>query len=1004
MRFALLGRLEVSDERGVVQVRGGIPGIVLATLLWNANTVVSVDRLADLAWRGSPPPTATASLYNHMMRLRRLLGDEGGARIRAMVPGYLIRVEPGELDVDVFAGLCAAGRQAAREGRWARASADLTAALALWRGEPFADLPGLAGRLEQPQQLQEARRQALEGRIEADLALGRHEEAIGELRALVRRQPLNEAFQGHLMTALYRSGRQAEALDVFLGLRRVLVNELGVEPSAAVQELHQRILRADPGLLTPVGLDRGAEAASGDEEADGEPVRDGSEPSPGAGPGTDPPGRLVPAQLPAAVADFTGRAAAVKHLCDLLSAGEGTARPGEVTVCVVTGAGGIGKTALAIHVAHRVKEAFPDGQLYVDLRGADKMPRDPGKVLGTLLRDLGVPVPESSERSECAARALAFRTAVHGRRLLIVLDNARDAVQVRPLLPGGEGCGVLVTSRSRLPGLAGAAAMNLDALDAAEAAALFGAIAGPDRVAAEPQAAAEVVRYCAGLPLAVRIAAARLASRPGWTVADLAGRLADERRRLRELSVADLEVYACFQMSYAQLEHSRPGYGRDGALARAARLLGLFPGPYFTVHAAAALLDAPLQDAEDLLEALVDANLLETPAPSRYRPHDLLRVFLAERARAEESPEVVRAAVLRLGGWYVYACRQALAALEVGIPDQRPHEAVRSEPPLRFTDPDRALAWFDAERPNLLAVARAVDAGGTSAVPWLLTGAVYNFYNLRGLWDDWIESALIGLRSARADPDPETAAHTLVLLGYGLAVGGWPVPGLARCEEGLAVFERTGNLRAQVLTLETMAAVAGALGRSGQRIGFLGRVAALRRELGSWSGLAVALGELALAYARADRYEEFFACCDEALPLARAVAATSVEAALLEALGEIQLRQGQIDEAIGTLGQAAAAHRRLGSPLVEAYALEWLGVAYLAAGRPDQAQAVWDQAYGLFEDRPRDRADGAWDRVDRLGVAWHRLTHGRPAGLSGGPPAAPDPAGPAGRPGTRPGG
>ena len=554
--FCLLGPLVVRCGGVVVRVQPGKQRVVLAALLLDAGRVVPVDEIAEALWGTAPPPSARVTVRNYVKRLRHALGDVGQARISTRPGGYLISVEAGELDVTRFEALLAAAQAAARGGSWDRAAGQARAALALWRGEPLQDVEsGVLATRETPR-LSEMRLQALEVRIVADLHLGHHSEVIAELRQLISTQPLREQFHGQLMLALYQCGRQAEALAAYQHVRRVLVEELGIEPGTWLRELHQQVLTADPALTA------GPVAAVGESVTAADPAAE-------------------PAQLPADTADFTGRDEQVKLVCDLLATAPGEGRPGAVVISAVAGMGGIGKTALAVHAAHRLRDRFPEGQLFVSLQGASS-PLRPADVLARLLRDLGVPA--GAIPADEAERAARYRTLIASRRMLIVLDDARDAAQVRPLLPGTAGCAVIVTSRSTLPSLPGATLLDLEVLDPDEAHALFSAIIGPTRAAAEPDATASVLASCAGLPLAVRIAASRLASRPGWSIAHLAARLADERGRLAELAAGDLAVRASFAVSYDAL---RPGP------ARVFRLLGLASAAVLSLPAIAALAGQP---------------------------------------------------------------------------------------------------------------------------------------------------------------------------------------------------------------------------------------------------------------------------------------------------------------------------------------------------------------------------------------------------------------------------
>jgi DNA-binding SARP family transcriptional activator/tetratricopeptide (TPR) repeat protein len=726
MRFTLLGPVTVDCDGELITVPAGIPRTVLVRLLLSANKVRSTDQLAAAAWADRPRDLAVESLRNHMVRLRRLLGP-AGARIRTHSPGYLVEVHDGELDLHDFEQLCERGRELLHARDWASARSALAEALGHWHGPPLAETAlgaDISGRI---QQLSEAMALARQGRIEADLALGRHLEVIGELRSLADDHPLHEPVHTLLMLALRRSGRTAEALEVFHTLRRALVEELGLEPAAEVQEIQRRILTADPGL------------------APDPPAR---APEPEPEPGFTAAGWIRPAQLPACVVDFTGRGEETEALCRILAADRSTQAAAGVAAVVVTGCGGIGKTALALHVAHRLADEFPDGQLYVDLRGADPVPSDPGDVLAQWLHELTGPgawIPAATE-----ARATHFRSLLNGRRLLLVLDNARDAAQLRPLIPGSAGCRVLVTSRYRIPGLEGARHLELPVLSESAATGLLTDILGGDRAAAEPEAVRAIVACCAGLPLALRIAGSRLAGRVSWNVEAYAARLADEGRRLGELVVEDLAVRAGFEVSYESLarEESEPG---AISAARAFRLLGLATDwiVEISLPAAQALLDCPDQRVERILESLVDAHLLETPEPGRYRFHDLIGLYARERAEQDEGAAERRAAIDRLLYWFVATASSAGEQIHSGswplsLPPR--DDTVR---PIVLEGTSRCMAWYEKELANIVKAAEACARRGLFEYGWMLAAGLWPFMQLQWHPTEWLAATDSGLRCAR---------------------------------------------------------------------------------------------------------------------------------------------------------------------------------------------------------------------------------------------------------------
>ena len=623
--FRILGPLEVRTEEGWATIGAAKQRSVLATLLLRPGEPVSTDVLIDEVWPEKPPAKAANLVSVYVHHLRRRIGDADGKVVVTRAPGYQVVLGPGELDADQFAGLVAEGRQALAAGAPDRAVELLTMALGLWRGSALADVPTTSLVAAEADRLGQSRLEALELRAEASLACGRFAEVLPEVRRLLADHPLQEKLWALQIRALYGAGRQAEALEVYEQARNKIADELGVDPGAELRQLYHQILNAEEvQAVIPARVDAGLAPAP------------------------------VPAQLPADIRDFTGRAGQVEQLGELLAGADGEDSPGAVRVVLVVGSGGLGKTALAVHAAHLLASRFPDGQLYANLLGATQ-PVAAAEVLARFLRDLGMEghrIPLGEEE-----RAAHFRTRLAGKRILIVLDDARDAEQVQPLLPGSASCAVLVTARGTLPELVGSELIDLDVLPRAEARALFGVVAGEERVTAEPAATDAVLKACAGLPLAIRIAGARLARRGGGTMRALAERLSDERRRLDEFRMGNLAVRASFEVSFTSL----PGPAAAGGLdpARAFRLLGLWTGPSIGLPAAAGLLGEPELATADALDVLVDAHLLESPAPEQYRFHDLLRVYAADRALTEEAEADQRGAVTRVLAWYLYSAEAA---------------------------------------------------------------------------------------------------------------------------------------------------------------------------------------------------------------------------------------------------------------------------------------------------------------------------------------------------------
>jgi len=945
MEFGVLGTVVIRRGRIVLPLPAAMPRTVLAALLLDANRVVSTARLTDVLWGDRPPASAAASLQNHIARLRTILGPADRDRIKTTAPGYLIRVLPGELDLDSFSALAGRGFLARGAGDWAAAAGDLGAALALWRGSPLADVPSaLIQEVEVPR-LEQSRLAALEARIDADLHLGRHEGVIGELGALIAAHPLREGFHQALMLACYQLGRQADALAAYRHARQLLHHELGVEPGAELRELHQRILRADPG-------------SSGPATATSATATSATATSATATPATATPA-MVPCQLPADIPDFTGRDTELDLLRDLFGAGARD-HPGVVPLAVITGTGGSGKTALALHAAHQLKVSYPDGQLYLNLRGT-LGPLPPGEVLPRLIRALGVDgtkVPADEDE-----QAGLLRTLLSERAVLIVLDDARDTAQVRPLLPGTASCGVLVTSRNRMTGLAGAH-LGLDGLEEHAADALFGTIVGTDRMRAEPAATADVIRLTAGLPLAIRIAGARLAARPGWAIASLAERLASQPR-LDELRIDDLAVRSSFQLSYGDLPGA-PGPA-DGGPARTFRLLGILSGGDVSLPAAAALLATTLARARELLEHLVDAHLLESPTADRYRMHDLVHVFAAERARAEESRTSRAAAVRRLVSWYLRTADTAVAVLEPRIQRVPLDGTDHSVLPLELTSYDGAIAWCETERPNLIAATHLAASYELHALAWQLPIALRRFFRLGKYWADWTGSYEVALASARAIGDRAAQAWILDSIGEPYADQGRYDDAVRARAEAVAITRDIGDRRGQAATLINLGVIFGMMHRYDEAMAHFDSALATFRGSGDAYNEARALGNISQALRLAGRYDEALAQLRQALAIhARLGEMSFSRACAVTALGEIYYDTRRYDQAARCFRRAMTMCRALHDRSGEAVALEDLGQVCIKLDRAAAAYRFWSSALDIFTEIGDPRAAGLRERLAGL--------------------------------------
>ena len=928
MRFSLLGPLRVAAEDGTeVEVRGTLRRTLLAELLLNAGSVVSASRLAELLWATDEPGARGARLHNQVARLRQDLGGGTDAgRIKAAPPGYLIEVSADELDLRRFTAHSAAGRQAAGQGDWTTASAEYNAALALWRGAPLADLPALAG---DPvvQRLDEERWSALRGRIEADLNLGRHTEAVAELRALIQDQPLREPLHAQLMLALHQDGRRTEALEVFRALSRRLADEAGLEPGAAARELHERILREDPTLRPP-----------GKAPARPDPVARASARN----------------QLPVDTRLFTGRERETERLLALAREAADGGRGGTVTISAVDGLGGVGKSALAVRIAHRVADRFPDGQLFLDLRGnaRDREPLTPLAALGQLLRSLDV--PQRQIPADLTAGSALLHERLRGTRTLILLDNAAAGAQVRPLLPDVPGCLVLITSRARLLGIEGAHTLRLDVLTEAEATALLLTASGPGRLRREDPAVAELAELCGRIPLALRIVAARLRHRGSLTAADLVAQLRDEHSRLGGLRDEDRDLADVLGTSYTDLAENE---------RRAFRLLGLVPGTDVDTYAAAALLDLDLRGTERLLDLLLDHNLLMESATGRYRMHDLVRLYAAGRAASTEHEAEREEAVERLLSWYAESTQTAWQKVDPHRTPERPAAQIGQVGPLAFTDSEHALGWYDREAGNLLAAAGLARTLDRPAIGLKLANGLLNFLFIRGNPVNQLEQAEFGLRCAQALGDLEAQSRMSRRKGVSLFHQGLHDEAIEANAAAAALARSAGFPRPEADAMVSLSAAAAAAGRVDESIAAGQRAVALFEGLGLPRRAVGPLINMSAALNLADRNAEAIPLVEQAVRLSRESGDPVDLAMSLAQLAEVMHAEKEYDrEALGALyPEALEAMRAIGNRRYEVSVLINFGVFLEETGRPQECVKALEEAERLskevgtpFDDKARD--------------------------------------------------
>ncbi|HEV2635147.1 MAG TPA: BTAD domain-containing putative transcriptional regulator [Actinocrinis sp.] len=914
--FRLLGSLEIDGAARPIPLKAARQRIVLVTLLMAADHVVTVDRLIDAVWDGQSPETARGQIQICISALRRALGVPG--LIETRPSGYVIRVKVEQLDYARFDLGLARAKAAAAAGRPEQALAELDAALALWRGPALAGVPGRMTEA-MARQLEERRIMALEDRVEIRLELGAHRDLVDELFALTAQYPLRERLCAFLMVALYRSGRQAEALSVYQAARRELNRELGLQPGEDLRRLEHAILAHDPSIEGP------GETAAG-------PWRPSA---------AQPP----PQQLPADIPDFVGHHAVVESLRAALVGAEpdpgGAAAPGAVPVAVLTGRPGCGKTTVAVHAAHAARTGLPDGQLFADLHGSTARPAATTEVLARFLRSLGVSAEEIPP--DLDERVNLLRSHLAGRRILIVLDDAADEEQIRPLIPGGPGPAVLVTSRARLVALPGSQVVELDAMADEDGIGLLERIAGPARVAAEPEATGELARLCGGLPLALRIAGVRLAAHPHWSVATLVDLLSDESGQLDELAHGGVGVRALLSVVHESLS---PRAKRLFVLLSAVELHD------FTALTAAALLEAGSARAARALDELVGVHLLNVSGLTvgkspRYRFPSLVGVFAAERLKEQEEQDAasVAAAVDRALHALLTVSQEAYRRIYGGdytrLRGRSPEwPGAREFFDSRLRDP---LAWFDDERAGLrAAVLQAADLG-LDELSWELAINAVAGYEARGQFDDWRATHLAALAAARAAGNRRGEAALLASLGS-LGIAQHSKEDVEMLIGALELFEAVDDTLGQALCLRNLAHLDRIQGRPDRAVERYRRALDGFRRTGDLGAQAHVLSGLARAHLDLGVPAEAEALTKESLAIGQQLGNRRLQAQALCRLGEVFTRTGQLIAAKAVLHQALDLIRVLGDQVGEAYALTELGSADLQLGELDAAEIQLTQA------------------------------------------------------------
>jgi DNA-binding SARP family transcriptional activator/predicted negative regulator of RcsB-dependent stress response len=894
--------------------------------------VVSTDRIVDIVWNGQPPATVVKTLHNGITYLRNVL--PGRAAIVASRPGYRLEL-PGEAtDVERAQALI---RQPADGADHVRRAAQLRSALSLWRGKSLSDVASVDWLHEQGMRLEQLRMDGTQALVDVRLDLGEHEQLVPELEQLTNEHPYRENLHRQLMLALYRCGRQADALQAYQRLRRSVVDELGIDPSPDLRTLETAILRQDAGLRLP------APAVT----VTGRPAAD-----------------AVPAQLPLAAHTFIGRTAELTQL------DAAPAASWALPITVVSGTAGVGKTALAVHWAHRVATHFPDGQLYIDLHGFDPsgVALESAEVVRRFLQALGVAADQIP--ADADAQAALYRSRLFGKRVLVVLDNARDSAQVGPLLPGAPTCLVVVTSRRPLTALVaahGAVHVNLDVLGIADARTLLARRIGTDRVATEPDAVDEIIEYCARLPLALAILAARAATSPGTPLHSLAADLRNSRDRLDTLTTDDPngDVRAVFSRSYRAL---------TAAAARLFRLLGLHPGPDVTGPAAASLAGLTRSAVGSSLAELVQANLVIEYKAGRYKLHDLLRAYATEQAHAYDSPEQRQLAVHRIIDHYLRTTDAATRIRYAHRPGVDLEPAMPGITPETFTGRADALAWLVAEQPTLLAIVDLAAGAGLDTRVATLTRSITTFLHKQEHWHDLIgvQEGALAVAVRLGDRLHQADAHRW--MGYAdIRLRRLP-QAHTQLRHALALFEGAGDIDGQAAVHHNLTMMHSDQGHFAQAVRHAERALALWTSIDNKIGRALALNALGCNHARLGNHRKALTLCSEALALQVKLDDPDWAADTRHSIGYALHCLGHHAEALQYYEQALAQIRDSRRPHTEAEYLITIGDVHQATGDTGQAREAWKQALSILHRLQHPSAATVRDRLSALGTSHQRLT------------------------------
>jgi DNA-binding SARP family transcriptional activator/tetratricopeptide (TPR) repeat protein len=908
VRFRLLGPVTIEVDNAAVTLPRRRERCLLAILLLEAGRTVPVERMIELLWDDELPDNGRRALHSHVARIRSVLARAGaaehGVSLESSRKGYTLTVDAERVDAHRFRALVARATTTAELSERDRL---LREALELWRGPALHNAASERLRQRLCADLEELRLHALEESFAVGLALQRHRQLLAELGQLTGEHPTRERLVELYMIALYRSGRTSDALDVYARAGTRLREELGLDPGAALQRLHQAILRGEPISATD---DRAAQPTTG---------------------------HVRPAQLPADCATFSGRIDELRNLDATVRD-----RAGTIVISAIAGTAGVGKTTLAVRWAHQMAHRFPDGQLYVNLRGFD-----PGGLVTTAAEAVrgfldALQVPPQRIPAGLDAQTALYRSLLAGKRVLVLLDNARDAGQARPLLPGAHGCLAVVTSRNRLTGLVAsdsAISLELDVMSPGEARQLLSRRIGAERIAAEPQAVDDIIARCARLPLALAIVAARAITDPQLGL----GTLADDLRSLDALAGDDeaTDLRTVFSWSYRAL---------SPAAARLFRLLGLHPGPDVSTPAAASLTATPLAQVGSLLAELTRAHLITEETPGRYAFHDLLRAYAMERADAEDSDGDRHAARHRLVDHYLLSAHAAHLLIQAS---HNPITVGPGQPDVSVEQPgdrEQATAWFAAERQVLLAVIGLAAEAGFDEHSWKLAWTVWDYFNLQGYWRELLPAGRIALQAAVRAAD--IGGQGLIHRGFAnfhVRLGEYEQAS-AHALSALGCGRAAGDPIAQGHSHRLLAWIQNREGDDAQALRHAEAALELYREAGYQAGQAHALNAAGWYLNQLGEHRRALAYCRQALALHEEIAHRPGQAATLDSIGYIHHQLGEYPQAIATYHRALEAYRDYGERYFEAETLDHLGDSHRQAGDLDAARAAWRQAVGILED------------------------------------------------------